>query len=100
MPQNMSQADLDALGYPVFGTQGGGLVRWDALNKAYEFVEEPAWSAKLPDGNPDKLPVGSVMPDEWGLGGQANKPTVTKCTDRPVQQFIGAVVSRLAGDGW
>jgi hypothetical protein len=72
----MPQAELDALEYPVCGTQGGGLVRWDELNKAWCFVQEPDWSVKLPDGDPNKLPVGSHMPDSWGLGGQVNNPDV------------------------
>lgn len=70
----MSQPELDALGYAVFGTQGGGLVRWDETNKDWCFVEEPDWSRKLTDDDPVKLPVGSFMPKEWGLGGQANNP--------------------------
>lgn len=73
MTQQMSQADLDALNYPVYGTQGGGLVR--KVNDSWVFVEEPDWSAQLAAGDPNKLPVGSTMPSEWGLGGQANKPT-------------------------
>ena len=42
--------------YPVWGTQGGGLVR--EVNGTYIFVEKP--------GCPG-LDVGDEMPEEWGL---------------------------------
>ncbi len=42
--------------YPVYGTQGGGLVRWD--NDTFIFVEKP--------GCPG-LGVGDEMPKGWGV---------------------------------
>ena len=42
--------------YPVWGTQGGGLVR--EVNGAYVFVEQPDCPS---------LDVGDTMPDEWGI---------------------------------
>ena len=42
--------------YPVWGTQGGGLVR--EVNGTYIFVEKPNCSG---------LDVGDEMPEEWGL---------------------------------
>jgi len=43
--------------FPVFGTQGGGLVR--EVNNTFIFVEPP----------PDfpNLTTGSEMPEEWGI---------------------------------
>lgn len=41
--------------FPVFGTQGGGLVREVSPNK-FIFVEKP---------NCPGLDVGDFMPDEW-----------------------------------
>lgn len=43
--------------FPIWGTQGGGLVR--EVNGAYVFVEPP----------PDfpNLTVGAIMPSEWGI---------------------------------
>lgn len=43
--------------FAVWGTQGGGVVRW--INGAYVFVEAPA---DFPE-----LTVGSEMPAEWGV---------------------------------
>ena len=42
--------------YPVYGTQGGGLVR--EVNGAYIFVEKP---------NCPGLDVGDTMPTEWDI---------------------------------
>ena len=42
--------------YPVWGTQGGGLVRQSGAH--YIFVEKPDCPG---------LDVGDRMPDEWGL---------------------------------
>jgi len=42
--------------YPVFGTQGGGLVR--EVNGTYIFVEKPDCPG---------LEVGDEMPEEWGI---------------------------------
>ena len=42
--------------FPVFGTQGGGLVR--EVNGKYIFVEKPQCPG---------LDVGDEMPDEWGI---------------------------------
>ncbi len=49
--------------YPVYGTQGGGLVRYDRLNRSYVFVVKP---------NCTGPEVGDLMPEEWGLGCQVN----------------------------
>jgi hypothetical protein len=43
--------------FPVYGTQGGGLVREIAPN-LYRFVEKP---------NCPGLDVGDTMPKEWGI---------------------------------
>ena len=43
--------------FPVYGTQGGGLVR--EIEGRMIFVEAP-------DGFPE-LPVGSDMPEMWGM---------------------------------
>ncbi len=40
--------------YPVYGTQGGGLVRW--INGTYIFVEKPDCPG---------LDIGDEMPEEW-----------------------------------
>ncbi|MBI2482011.1 MAG: hypothetical protein HYV76_00320 [Candidatus Vogelbacteria bacterium] len=42
--------------YPVWGTQGGGLVR--EVNGTYIFVEKPDCPG---------LNVGDEMPEEWGI---------------------------------
>ena len=42
--------------YPVWGTQGGGLVR--QVRDRYIFVEKP---------NCPSLDIGDEMPGEWGL---------------------------------
>ena len=42
--------------YPVWGTQGGGLVR--EVNGTYIFVEKP---------NCPGLDVGDNMPEEWSI---------------------------------
>ncbi len=42
--------------YPVWGTQGGGLVR--EVNGTYIFVEKP---------DCPELDVGDEMPEEWGI---------------------------------
>lgn len=42
--------------YPVWGTQGGGLVR--AVNGTYIFVEKPDCPG---------LDVGDEMPEMWGI---------------------------------
>ena len=43
--------------FPVYGTQGGGLVREVAPN-LFEFVEKP---------NCPGLEVGDFMPEEWSI---------------------------------
>ncbi|MDP3954364.1 MAG: hypothetical protein Q8Q06_03020 [bacterium] len=45
--------------YPVWGTQGGGLVRQVDGSDTYIFIKKP----------PDcfGLDVGDTMPDEWGV---------------------------------
>mgnify|MGYP007077527449 CR=1 FL=1 len=42
--------------YPVWGTQGGGLVR--EVGSVYIFVEKPDCPG---------LDVGDTMPEEWGI---------------------------------
>jgi hypothetical protein len=42
--------------YPVWATQGGGLVR--EAGSGYIFIEKP---------DCPELDVGDTMPDEWGL---------------------------------
>lgn len=41
------------------GTQGGGLVRWSPLQRAYVFIENP----------PQGFELGDFMPEEWGIAG-------------------------------
>lgn len=53
MKEEIPVRDFD---YPVYGTQGGGLVR--EVNGVYIFVEKP---------NVPGLGVGDTMPDQWGL---------------------------------
>jgi hypothetical protein len=48
---------VEQYAFPVFGTQGGGLVRW--VNGQYEFVEVPDWITGAKVGDP--------MPEEWGV---------------------------------
>jgi hypothetical protein len=43
--------------FPVYGTQGGGLVR-EGPNGTYIFVEKPS---------DPSLNVGDTMPAEWGI---------------------------------
>ena len=54
--------------YPVYGTQGGGLVR--EINGTYIFVEKP---------NCPGLDVGDTMPTEWGIA-PANTQARVACT--------------------
>lgn len=65
--------------YPVYGTQGGGLVRWDERNQNYVFVEKPDCPG---------LEVGDFMPIEWGLGGQANKPAEEEVSSSEVELIL------------
>ena len=44
--------------YPVYGTQGGGLVRWDNDNLTYIFLEKPDCPG---------FGVGDEMPKGWGV---------------------------------
>ncbi len=54
------QKKLEAYPFPVFGTQGGGLVREVSQNPfVYGFVEAP-------EGCPS-LQVGDTMPSEWDI---------------------------------
>ena len=49
----------ESYNFPVFATQGGGLVREISTNPyRYEFVEKPDCSG---------LNVGDRMPEEWGI---------------------------------
>ena len=48
-----------AFPFPVWGTQGGGLVREAGTSGVYHFVQAPE-----PDMN---LGVGDTMPREWGI---------------------------------
>ena len=50
--------DLDLLKFPVWGTQGGGIVR-DAGAGRYTFIVAPERSTGLN--------VGDAMPGEWSL---------------------------------
>jgi hypothetical protein len=54
------QSDMERdYNYPVFGTQGGGLVREVSQNPfSYVFVEKPDCPG---------LDVGDTMPKEWDL---------------------------------
>lgn len=48
--------EVEEYDFPVWGTQGGGLVR--DTNKTYIFVEKPDCPG---------LDVGDKMPEEWGI---------------------------------
>lgn len=56
--------------FPVWGTQGGGLVR--EVDGKYLFVEAPK---DFPE-----LTVGSEMPEEWGLAA-ANDLALNECRE-------------------
>jgi len=59
MPANTDhpvRREADRYNYPVWGTQGGGIVR--ESGSGYIFVTKP---------NCPGLDVGDTMPDEWGL---------------------------------
>lgn len=57
----MSQNDEKSYDFPVFGTQGGGLVREVRAASGYEyyFVEAPKQCPMFR--------VGDRMPEEWGV---------------------------------
>ncbi len=52
----MSDLSTKRYDYPVYGTQGGGLVR--SVGQTYIFVEKPDCPG---------LDVGDEMPEEWGI---------------------------------
>jgi hypothetical protein len=52
----MSDVSIGEYDYPVYGTQGGGLVR--SVGDQYIFVEKPDCPG---------LDVGNTMPEEWGV---------------------------------
>jgi hypothetical protein len=52
----MSDLSTKSYDYPVYGTQGGGLVR--SVGQTYIFVEKPDCPG---------LDVGDKMPEEWGV---------------------------------
>jgi hypothetical protein len=60
--------------FPVYGTQGGGLVRRSGDH--YVFVEVPNW------GN---FNIGDTMPDEWGIA-SANQLALSE-TDPDIDPF-------------
>lgn len=45
--------------FPVWGTQGGGLVREEGRSGVYHFVQAPDVGMRLS--------VGDTMPAEWGI---------------------------------
>ena len=47
--------------FPVFGTQGGGLVREVKTNEGYKYIFVEAPPAGM------GLNVGDVMPEQWGI---------------------------------
>jgi len=47
---------MEKYNFPVFGTQGGGLVR--QVGDCYEFITKPDCPG---------LEIGDIMPDEWGI---------------------------------
>ena len=57
--------------YPVWGTQGGGLVR--RVGKTYIFVEKPDCPG---------LDVGDELPEEWGIA-SANRKALAEDAPNP-----------------
>ena len=55
----MAQTKKVTCDFPIFSTNGGGLVRQVGKTDTYVFVEEPDPSTNLH--------VGDTMPEEWGL---------------------------------
>ncbi|MEK7602406.1 MAG: hypothetical protein AAB472_02880 [Patescibacteria group bacterium] len=49
---------VEGYDFAVWGTQGGGLVRWNAESRRYVFVTTP---------NCPGLNVGDEMPEEWDV---------------------------------
>jgi len=47
--------------FPVFGTQGGGLVREIKTDKGYKYIFVEAPPAGM------GLDVGNFMPEQWGI---------------------------------
>jgi hypothetical protein len=76
--------------FPVYGTQGGGLVRRSGDH--YVFVEKP---------NCPGLEVGDKMPDEWGLApaNQAAREEMSE-TDDDDHFLVGGDVDPSEDDGW
>lgn len=64
--------------YPVFGTQGGGLVREVGPNH-YIFVEKPDCPG---------LDVGDDMPEEWGIAA-ANNAAIRMVEDEQEKVYTG-----------
>lgn len=62
--QNSEPFNPETCGFAVYGTQGGGLVRWDETAKDYVFVE-------VPEDFPE-IKLGECMHPDWGLGGPVN----------------------------
>lgn len=64
-------AELDAVDDPyevaLWGTQAGGLARWDADKQAYVWHELPDWAATMADGDPDKPVIGQPIHPEMDL---------------------------------
>lgn len=71
--------------FPVFGTQGGGLVREVGPNH-YVFVEKPDCPG---------LDVGDVMPEEWGIAA-ANNAAVRLIEDEQFDDEMSLIDLELA----
>lgn len=55
-PKDAQKMATREYSYPVYGTQGGGLVR--QIGAAYIFIEKPDCPG---------LDIGDTMPEEWGV---------------------------------
>ena len=82
----MSDLSTKRYDYPVYGTQGGGLVR--SVGQTYIFVEKPDCPG---------LDVGDEMPEEWGVI-PANYPMRPGSKPTPViRPSAGSRVLRAPG---
>ena len=71
--------------YPVWGTQGGGVVR--DVNGTYIFVEKPDCPG---------LGVGDEMPEEWGIANDTQFINMSLEAPSDIQDFQDAVDAAVA----
>jgi len=81
---NMStRIDPVAVGFALWGTQGGGLARWDGDRETYVWHELPDWYAA--SGITEK--VGDEIPREWDLI-PANEAARGEMLDEEEENFL------------